>query len=63
MLKFTATVEIETVSFSSCSKCSLTGSHQELANDQMDITGPLGKLSSINTPRVQFWGVCVSECA
>ena len=28
----------------------------------MDRTGPLGKGSSINTPRVQFWGVFACVC-
>lgn len=56
MFKFTATVEIEAESCTPLSRRSLAGSHQELANGQMDGTGPLGKGSSINTPRVQFWG-------
>lgn len=64
VFKFTATVEMEAAGVAIRSPdVQLAGSHQELANGQMDRTGPLGKGSSINTPRVQFRGVCVRVCA
>lgn len=63
VFKFTATVEMEAAGVAIRSPdVQLAGSHQELANSQMDRTGPLGKNSSINTPRVQFRGVCVQAC-
>lgn len=63
VFKFTATVEMEAAGVAIHSPdVQLAGSHQELANGQMDRTGPLGKGSSINTPRVQFRGVCVRVC-
>lgn len=59
MFKFTATVEMQAAARSSPSRRSPTGSHQELADGQMDRKlGPLGKAPA-STLHVSNFGVCV----